>query len=387
MKTSPSIRFVLYACLGFAALVFAAPLLRMVCTAFLPEEQVRQMPPHWLPRARYAVLAGQRVEVVTGPPVAEAGFWVVDASAAPASPPHFVPASTYRDRPETRVIKPVEAGWVPVTARHLAPGNSRADILPPAAIETRLQPRWENFALALASMSGRSIDTAESPVAGAALPVEQQAGFAHFLFNTLVICVLSVVGAVISNSIIAYGFACLRWRGRDAFFALTLATMMIPFPVLMVPLFAVFKSLGLIGTLAPLWLPTFFGNAFFIFLMRQFFRTIPSDIAEAARIDGCSEWAIFWRIILPLSRPVLAVTALFQFLSAWNDFIGPLLFLTRRPLFTLSLALQQYQTQHGGMAWHLLMAATLVTVLPLALLFVLTQRTFVQGIATTGVKG
>lgn len=196
-----------------------------------------------------------------------------------------------------------------------------------------------------------------------------------------------MIGTVFSNALIAYGFARLRWRGRDAFFALSLATMMVPFPVLMVPLYGLFTRLGWIGTLLPLWVPAFFGSAFNIFLLRQFFRTIPEELSEAARIDGCSEWTIFWRIILPLSKPVLATVALFHFLYAWNDFMGPLLYLTRRQSFTLARALQSYQSQQGGSQWHYLMAASAVTTLPIIVLFFLTQKTFIQGIATTGSKG
>ena len=198
---------------------------------------------------------------------------------------------------------------------------------------------------------------------------------------------LGVAGTVFSNALVAYGFARLEWRGREAFFALTLATLMIPYPVLMVTLFGVFHSLGWIGTLLPLWVPSFFGSAFNIFLMRQFFRTLPLELSEAARLDGASELRTFWQIILPLSRPVLAVAALFHFLHAWNDFLGPLLYLTRRRDFTLGLALQTYQTTHGGVQWHFLMAASMVTILPVILLFFMAQRTFIQGIATTGSKG
>jgi multiple sugar transport system permease protein len=155
----------------------------------------------------------------------------------------------------------------------------------------------------------------------------------------------------------------------------------------MVPLYGVFRQLGWVGTLYPLWVPAFFGGAFNIFLIRQFFRTIPEELSEAARIDGCSEWQIFWQIILPLSRPVLAVVALFHFLHAWNDFMGPLLYLTRRHTFTLAIALQSYQAQHNGVQWHFLMAASVTVVLPILLLFFFTQKTFIRGIATGGVKG
>jgi multiple sugar transport system permease protein len=259
-------------------------------------------------------------------------------------------------------------------------------IVPAAEIETKIQPRWDNYHTALATMGGRSRDCGTTDTATGVGP-DTRVSFFTFLRNTLLVCVLGVIGAVFSNALIAYGFAKIRWRGRDTLFVLTLATMMVPFPVLMVPLYGVFKWLGWIGSLKPLWVPAFFGSAFNIFLMRQFFRTIPEELSEAARIDGCSEFGIFWRIILPLSKPVIAVVALFHFLWAWNDFMGPLLYLTRKHTFTLALALQNYQSQGGGVQWHYLMAATVVVIIPVVILFFLTQKTFIKGIATTGIKG
>ncbi|MBM4031630.1 MAG: carbohydrate ABC transporter permease [Planctomycetes bacterium] len=210
--------------------------------------------------------------------------------------------------------------------------------------------------------------------------------FVIYLRNTLIVAVFGVIGTTLSSALAAYGFARISWRGRDALFLVALSTMMVPFTVTMVPLYGVFKALGWVGTLKPLWVPAFFGSAFNIFLLRQFFRTIPHDLSDAARIDGCSEFAIFWRIILPLSKPALAVVALFHFMWAWNDFMGPLLFLTRQETFTLSLGLQNYQSQHGGSEWHFLMAASTLMILPIVVLFFFTQRTFIQGISTTGMK-
>jgi multiple sugar transport system permease protein len=211
--------------------------------------------------------------------------------------------------------------------------------------------------------------------------------FLEYGKNTLLLCVLVVVGAVISNSLIAYGFARLQWPGRDVFFGITLATMMIPFPVLMVPMFALFRELGWVGTFRPLWIPAWFGSAFNIFLLRQFFLTIPRELSDAAVVDGCSQFQVFRHIIIPLSKPALAVVALFQFLFTWNDFLGPLIYLTDQRMFTLSLGLQFYQSQHGGTEWHLLMAAATIVVLPIIVLFFFTQRTFIQGVALTGMKG
>jgi multiple sugar transport system permease protein len=215
-------------------------------------------------------------------------------------------------------------------------------------------------------------------------------GYVPFLVygrNTLLLSLLGVSGVVVSNSLVAYAFARLRWPGRDVLFAATLATMMVPFPVLMVPIYGFWRSLGWIGTFKPLWVPAWFGSAFNIFLLRQFFRTIPLELSEAARIDGCSEWGIFRQIVLPLAKPALAVVALFHFMYTWRDFLGPLIYLMDQRSFTLSLGLQFYQSQHGGTQWHLLMAASTIVVAPVIVLFFFTQKQFIQGIAVTGIKG
>jgi len=218
---------------------------------------------------------------------------------------------------------------------------------------------------------------------------QESLGYIPFLIygrNTIVLCILTVAGTVASCSAVAYSFARLRWPGRDFVFGLTLATMMVPFPVLMVPTFALFRSLDWIGTFRPLWVPAWFGSAFSIFLLRQFFRTIPFELSEAARIDGANEWTIFRNVVLPLSKPALAVVALFSFMGTWNDFLGPLIYLLNQKTFTLSLGLQFYQSQAGGTQWNLLMAATTIVILPVIILFFFAQRLFIQGIAITGLK-
>jgi multiple sugar transport system permease protein len=217
--------------------------------------------------------------------------------------------------------------------------------------------------------------------------------FPLFARNTLIIAVLSVIGSTFSSALVAYGFAKINFKGRGFFFFLMLSTMMIPFPVTMVSLFSIFRFLGehtgipLLGTFRPLWLPAFFGSAFNIFLLRQFFVGIPNELSEAARIDGCSDLGIFFRIILPLSRPALAVVALFSFMWAWNDFLGPLVYIQHPKQYTLALGLYAFQSQHGGTEWNLLMAASFLVILPVIILFFLMQKTFIQGIATTGMKG
>lgn len=210
--------------------------------------------------------------------------------------------------------------------------------------------------------------------------------FVVYARNTLVLCLLIVSGTVFSNAVVAYSFARLRWKGRDLAFAITLATMMVPFPILMVPTFALFRNLDWIGTYRPLWVPAWFGSAFSIFLLRQFFRTIPFELTEAAKLDGASEWRTFRDVVLPLSKPALAVVALFSFMGAWNDFLGPLIYLLDQKTFTLSLGLQFFQSQNGGTEWNLLMAASAMVIAPVIVLFFFTQRLFIQGIAITGLK-
>jgi len=217
--------------------------------------------------------------------------------------------------------------------------------------------------------------------------------FPLYTRNTLIIAVLAVIGNTLSSAVVAYGFAKVRFKGRGFLFSLMLATMMIPFPVVMVSIFTLFRFIGdytplqMLGTFRPLWLPAWFGSAFSIFLLRQFFLTLPDDLCEAARIDGCTEAGIFFRVMLPLARPALAVVALFTFMGVWNDFLGPLVYLQRPEQYTLALGLQVFQSAHGGTQWNMLMAASVLVIVPVILLFFLTQRTFIQGIATTGMKG
>jgi multiple sugar transport system permease protein len=210
--------------------------------------------------------------------------------------------------------------------------------------------------------------------------------FWRYAGNSLFLCLMTVTGTVASSSLAAYGFSRIEWKGRDKVFLVLLATMMVPFPVIMVPIYSLFKHLGWIGTFRPLWVPSFFAGAFNVFLLRQFFLGLPKDISEAARIDGCNELEIFFRIILPLCKPALLVVALFQFMATWNDFLGPLIFLTEQKDFTLALGLQSFQSQQGGTAWHHLMAASTLVVLPVIVLFFFAQKTFIEGIAATGSK-
>lgn len=204
--------------------------------------------------------------------------------------------------------------------------------------------------------------------------------------NTLFLCVLNVLGVLFASSLAAYAFSALKWKFRDMFFFVTLATMMLPEMVILVPQFVLFQKLGWYGTYLPLIAPQLCGNAFYIFLLRQFFLTIPYELHESASIDGCSEFDIYRKIYLRLSIPALSVVALFQFLFTWNDLMKPSIYLINQNQYTLSLALQQFKAQHGGTEWALLMASATIIILPIVIIFFMLQRTFVQGITMTGIK-
>ena len=210
--------------------------------------------------------------------------------------------------------------------------------------------------------------------------------FFLYLRNTLIISLSSMVGVVFSSALAAYSLARIRWPGRQILFLLTIATLMLPYQVTLIPVFLVFKNLGWVGDFRPLILPQFFGFAYYIFLMRQFFMSIPQELSEAAYIDGANEFRIFWSVILPLAKPALATVAVFQFIRSWTDYLNPLIYLNDQNLYTLQLGLQQYSSQYGR-EWGLLMAAAVLISLPPIVIFFLTQRTFVQGVTLTGIKG
>lgn len=210
--------------------------------------------------------------------------------------------------------------------------------------------------------------------------------FGRYLLNTAYVTILSVIGTSFSCACAAYAFSRLRWPGRNVFFAVLLATMMLPPQVTLVPQFLIFAKLGWVNSFKPLWVPTFFGTAFFIFLLRQFFLSIPRDLEEAAEIDGCSHATIFWKILLPLLKPALMAVMIFQFLATWNDFVGPLVYLNRADLLTMSVGLQAFKTLHGAQ-WGLLMAAATVMTMPVLFLFFVAQRYFIEGVTLTGLKG
>lgn len=224
-------------------------------------------------------------------------------------------------------------------------------------------PQWHNYPDALAKMD-----------------------FAPALANTVVVTTLCIAGQILSSSLVGFGFARFHFRGRGVLFALMISTMMLPAQVTMIPLFVLFRSLNMVDTFWPLILPAWLASPFFAFMFRQFFTQVPEELVEAARIDGASNWRVYWQLMLPLSGPVIAIVAIYTFMTTWNDFLGPLIYLNSPENRTLALALNAFKGQYGVSDAHLLMAASFVCMLPCIALFFAAQRYFVEGVATTGLK-
>jgi len=379
-------RLILYTLLFAGAAAYTLPLLWMISTALKPIEQTMTMPPVWIPYRLFVERDGRRIAVKEGETINVPSYVIFDEHVGKR---RIVPRNLIVNgrlvqhtisgeevsRP-VRIIREIPADsrhpWIKaipeVDESDLAAARKAAAewfVVPADQLIRKIAPRWDNFIKAIRAMKY----------------------FPLYLKNTLILCFLTVVGTVFSSSLAAYGFSRIPWRGRNKVFILALATMMVPFPVVMVPIYCMFRWLGWIGTLRPLWVGSFFAGAFNVFLLRQFFLTIPKDLSDAARIDGCSELRIYWQIMLPLCRPALMVVGLFQFMFTWNDFLGPLIYLTDQKTFTLALGLQFFQSQHGGTEWHYLMAASTLVGLPIILLFFFTQRSFIEGISMTGLKG
>jgi multiple sugar transport system permease protein len=235
-------------------------------------------------------------------------------------------------------------------------------------------PKWENYAGALSRLGLRqNPDLPGVPTFPA-------------LSNTVVITTLCIAGQILSCSLVGFGFARFRFKGRNMLFLLMLSTMMLPAQVTMIPLFLLFKEANLIDSIWPLVLPAWFASPFFVFMFRQFFAQIPEELIEAAKIDGCSNWRIYWQFMLPLSTPVIAIVAIYTFLGAWNDFLGPLIYLNRPESRTLALALDSFKGQYGMSDAHLLMAASVICMMPCVILFFACQKYFVESVATSGMK-
>jgi multiple sugar transport system permease protein len=217
--------------------------------------------------------------------------------------------------------------------------------------------------------------------------VNSEIKFGRQYMNSLIVAIATVIGTVFSSSFVAFGFARYRARGSQFLFVLVLSTLMLPYPAIMIPQFLLFTKLGLHDSLLPLILPSFFASAYMIFLLKQFFATIPNELYDAGRMDGCREVRLYWSLTLPLSGPVLATVAIFSFIWSWNDLLAPVLYLDSQENFTLPIGMAAMLSSKFRIApWNLMMAASLLSVLPIVVLFAIAQKRFVQGIVLTGIK-
>jgi multiple sugar transport system permease protein len=334
--------------INFIGLFFLVPFLWMLITAFKSSQDVFHTPPRWLPYDNVRVAVNGEMlplyNVQTEDGIKQlAALNIVEGEGTFVDPRNPSEEMRYEiQQGETTIAEPV----------------------------MHVSFNWQNFPEAMQRGSRPGIG----------------ASFWVYFKNSLIIAFFSIVGTLFSNTPVAYAFARLKFPGRDILFIIILATMMLPFQVTMIPIYLFFNDfLGWGNTFLPLIIPTFFANAYDVFLLRQFFRTIPEEMCDAARVDGASEWQIFTRVVLPLSVPVLATVTVFTFLWAWNDFTGPLLFLTSPKNFTMALGLQDFQSQRT-MVWNQLMAAATVFTVPIVIAFFFAQKTFIQGIKLTGSK-
>lgn len=333
----------------FIGLFFAVPFIWMLLTAFKSNQDVFHSPPRWLPYDNVRVdVNGEQLPLYD---VKLPDGTIKRLAAAKI----FEGVGTFVDPENPSVIVDYE----------LQQGKERI-----AEAVMHVSFRWQNFPDAM--------NRGSRPGVGASFWV--------YFKNSLIIAFFVIIGTLISNTPVAYAFARINFPGRDILFVIVLATMMLPFQVTMIPIYLLFNdTLGWGDTFLPLIIPTFFANAWDVFLLRQFFRTIPEEMCDAARVDGASEWQIFTRIVIPLSTPVLAAVTVFTFLYVWNDFTGPLLFLNSPRNFTMALGLQDFQGQNI-IIWNQLMAAAVVFTVPIIIAFFFAQKTFIQGIKLTGSK-
>jgi multiple sugar transport system permease protein len=337
-----------HAIINFIGLFFLVPFLWMLLTAFKSSQDVFHTPPRWLPYDNVLVeVNGEQLPLYNVQ--TESGLQRLAAVEIVEGLGTFVDP----DNPNQPMEYEIQAGATKIAEPIM-----------------QVSFRWQNFPEAMSRGSRPTIG----------------ASFWVYFRNSLMVAFFSIIGTLLANTPVAYAFARLNFPGRDILFVLVLATMMLPFQVTMIPVYLLFNDyLGWGDTFLPLIIPTFFANAYDVFLLRQFFRTIPEEMCDAARVDGASEWQIFTRVVLPLSVPVLATVTVFTFLWSWNDFTGPLLFLTSPKNFTMALGLQDFQSQRT-MVWNQLMAAATVFTVPIVIAFFFAQKTFIQGIKLTGSK-
>ncbi len=336
---------VLHMVLLSGSVIFVLPFVWLVSTSLKEDSQMSKFPPEWLPT--------QQVEVVLNGAERKVSTTAYNGTTVRVA----TMTEHYDGTRDVQVIAPASLrGDTFVTRdRDLKPVRHFA-------------PLWSNYSDALKF-----------------LPADTDHGLV-FLENTLIVTSLSIIGTLLSSSMVAYGFSRLKWPGRDVTFTVVLATMMLPAAVTMMPVFLIFRWMGWIDTLKPLWFPSFFASAFNVFLLRQFFLGIPTELEDAAKIDGCSPYLTYWRIMLPLIKPALAALTIMGFMGAWNDFRGPLIYISSPSKETLAYALQLFQNSHGGEPGMMMAASTMVMV-PVLVLFFFTQRYFIEGITLTGIKG
>ncbi len=337
-----------YVVLSLFAVVFVGPFLWMLSTSVKVDTQIFSTDVKWLP---------------TVPTVQ-----IHEPDSNGLMKTSFVPVKELKDGGASQrvaVVEEMEAGKTrirPVIDDKV--GGTPDKIVESSQLSpiNKLAPQWHNYPDALNSFP-----------------------FVTYTINTLILCVLTMIGTVLSAALPAYGFSRIRWKWREPMFFILIATIMLPPQVTMLPVFLIFRQLGWTGTMLPLIVPAFFGSAFYIFLLRQFFMTIPQELSDAARIDGCTEMGILFKILAPISKPALATVALLSFTAAWMDFTGPLIYLHDENTYTLAVGLLAFLGRHGG-EWSLLMAAATVMTLPMLVLFFFAQKTYIQGIALTGMK-
>ncbi|MEM9295148.1 MAG: carbohydrate ABC transporter permease [Planctomycetota bacterium] len=340
--------YLTYGLLVFGALLLLVPFYWMLSNSLKTEAEASKIPPTLLPLASYAEFESGRFEVSVSEQDDDAGTVRIKIEAGDAALPPLELAEGEPAPPPDRA----------------QPRIGDTFVVGQDEVVRGLTPRWDNYPQSLERMD-----------------------FMNALANTTVITTLSVLGQIISSSLVGFGFARFRFRGRNFLFLLMLSTMMLPPQVSMIPLFIGFRNLGMIDTIWPLVLPMWLGTPFYVFMFRQFFSQVPEELVEAARIDGASNLMIYSRLMLPLSTPVIAIVAIYTFMFTWNDFLGPLIYLSAPEMRTLALALNAFNGQYGVSDVQMLMAASFVTMLPCIVLFFAAQRYFVDTGASSGLKG
>jgi multiple sugar transport system permease protein len=406
-----------HAALVTLSVIFLIPFVWLLTSSFKSESHLFSKSPEWVPRGEYVQVAGGVWAEVVKQEVLEYLPLEYDAQGRPQERKPKTIKVKLVDREGDPLTKELFTTDLPANVRDLDHGIIHPSLKEafvkcgnPLPDQPRLKPvsigsQWEipagNTLYLLRNDNGKlrvysdepsrtavsadRIETKAWPTLRHYIKGVQGFHFSLFLQNTLYIAVFIVLGTVLSSSWVAFGFSVLEWRGRDKLFYLMLATMMLPPQVTMIPVFVIFRSLGWCNTYLPLIVPSFLGNAFFIFLLRQFFLTIPKDLVDAARVDGCSTFRIYWQIVLPLSVPALATVALFTFMWSWNDFMGPLIYVADEAKYTLSLGLAMFKGRFASRYGEMMAVSVLLT-LPIIVLFFFTQKTFIQGIKTSGMK-